>query len=132
MADSQENIEAKLTAYIDGELDAADRAEIEKHLAANPTHRKLLNDLQQLRSYLGDLPREKAPSELVETLQGQMERSALLDGAADEVVLTLRQNRWPQFVSVAAVVLLAAPPVVVVVVLIKLPRLLLTREMFIL
>ena len=37
-----EQIEAKLCAYVDGELDAAGRAEIEQHLAANPQHRALV------------------------------------------------------------------------------------------
>ena len=108
MAESQENIEAKLIAFVEGDLDAAGRAEIEQHLVANPTHRKLLDELMRTRQYVRQLPRAKAPPELVETLQGQLERSALLDNiGTDAGSLQLRSNRWPQLISIAAVVLLA-------------------------
>ena len=63
-----ENIEAKLAAYVDGELDAADRAEIEQHLAANPQHRKLIEELREARQCLRELPREQAPPEIAEML----------------------------------------------------------------
>ena len=53
-----EQIEAKLCAYVDGELDAAGRAEIEAHLAANPQHRELLTELMAQRELLRELPRE--------------------------------------------------------------------------
>ena len=43
-----ENIEAKLCAYVDGELDEAGRAEIEAHLAANVQHRQLIEELKAL------------------------------------------------------------------------------------
>ena len=55
-----ENIEAKLCAYIDGDLDAQGRAEIEKHLAANPQHRGLIEQLSKQRDLLRQLPREEA------------------------------------------------------------------------
>ena len=42
MSDSQENIEARLCDYIEGELDSAGRAEIEQHLDATPEHRELI------------------------------------------------------------------------------------------
>jgi len=106
MSQNSETIEARLAAYVDGDLDAAGRAEIEKHLAANPQHRKMMQELMETRTMLRALPREKAPIELVETLQGQLERSSLLgqDGGVGEVI---RISRWPQIVSVAAILLLA-------------------------
>ena len=45
MSHNTENIEAALCAYVDGELDAKERVEIEKHLEANPQHRQLLLEL---------------------------------------------------------------------------------------
>jgi anti-sigma factor RsiW len=60
-----ENIEAKLCAYVDGELDPAGRAEIEAHLTANPQHRQLMAELMQQRDLLGGLPRERAPGGFV-------------------------------------------------------------------
>ena len=44
-----ENIEAMLCAYIEGDLDESGSAQIEKHLESNPHHRKLLNELMELR-----------------------------------------------------------------------------------
>ena len=49
MSQNQEIIEAKLCAYIDGDLDPEGRAEIEKHLEANPQHRRLLESLKATR-----------------------------------------------------------------------------------
>ena len=71
--------EEMLSAYIDGELDAEGRTEIEKHLDANPQHRRLLESLKATRDLIKWLPREPAPPELAETLNGQLERSVLLD-----------------------------------------------------
>jgi len=106
MSQNTETIEARLAAYVDGDLDAQGRAEIEKHLAANPQHRKLMAELMSVRAMVQALPHERAPGDLAEALQGQLERSSLLgqDGGLDTV---LRISRWPQILSVAAVLLLA-------------------------
>jgi hypothetical protein len=105
MAGNTENIEAKLAAYIDGDLDAQGRAEIEKHLAANPQHRTLIEQLSKQRDLLRELPREEAPEDILEALQNQMERSVLL-GDAGEPSERLKISRWPQRFAVAAIVLL--------------------------
>lgn len=104
MSQNQEIIEAKLCAYIDGVLDTEGRAEIEKHLEANPQHRRLLESLRATRDLLRWLPREPAPPELAESLNGQLERSVLLDydGAA------LRPSRWPRILAAAAIIALTA------------------------
>src|SRR5215469_10558560 len=104
MSQSQEIIEAKLCAFIDGELDAEGRVEIEKHLEANPQHRRLLESLKATRDLLKWLPRENAPPEVAETLNGQLERSVLLD---DENP-TLGPSIWPRVFAAAAIVLLTA------------------------
>src|SRR5438128_1671440 len=83
MAQNQEQIEARLAAYIDGELDATERAEIEKHLAANPQHKALIEELSGQRDLLKALPHEQAPPEIAETIQGQLERSVLLGGSGE-------------------------------------------------
>jgi hypothetical protein len=104
MSQNQEIIEAKLCAYIDGELDAEGRVEIERHLEANPQHRRLLESLRATRDLIKWLPREAAPSEVAETLNGQLERSVLLDDAAE----TLGPSIWPRVFAAAAIVLLTA------------------------
>lgn len=104
MSQNQEIIEAKLCAYIDGELDSEGRVEIERHLEVNPQHRRLLESLRATRDLLKWLPREAAPAEVAETLNGQLERSVLLDDAAD----TLGPSIWPRVFAAAAIVLLTA------------------------
>ncbi|HEX3358353.1 MAG TPA: zf-HC2 domain-containing protein [Tepidisphaeraceae bacterium] len=109
MAQNQEQIEARLCAYIDGELDAAERAEIEKHLEANPQHRRLIQELTAQRDLLHALPREKAPAEIVETIQGQLERSVLLGSPGDGGDMqSMRISRWSHRGAIAAILLLAA------------------------
>src|SRR5258708_360392 len=108
MESSKEQIEAQLCAYIDGELNDAERAEIEKHLATNSQHKALIAELRRHSGLLQDLPRATAPLELNEALCGQLERSALLNPSQEESsqnVLSI--NRWPQITAVAAVLMLA-------------------------
>lgn len=104
MSQNQEIIESKLCAYIDGELDPEGRAEIEKHLEANPQHRRLLESLRATRDLLRWLPREPAPPELAETLNGQLERSVLLDYDGE----SLRPRIVPRILAAAAIVILTA------------------------
>jgi anti-sigma factor RsiW len=107
MESSKEKIEAQLCAYVEGELDDAERAEIEQHLAANPQHQALIAELRAASGLLRDLPRIGAPIDLNESLCGQIERGALLDPSDDPGTPGLRVNRWPQFTAVAAVLILA-------------------------
>src|SRR5437764_819718 len=109
MSQNSEQIEAKLCAYLDGELDEQGRAEIEKHLEQNPAHRKLLSEVGKTRGLLRTLPRERAPADICEAFQGQLERSVLLSDFEDAGSgSSMRINRWPQHLAVAAVVVLAA------------------------
>src|SRR4051794_38731313 len=91
----QEQSEAKLLAFMEGEMDEAGRADIEKHLEANPHHRLMLEELRRSRDLLRWLPRDAAPSELFETVQAQLERSALLQDGAQEQA-PMRIGRWNQ------------------------------------
>jgi hypothetical protein len=104
MSQNQEIIESKLCAYVDGELDPEGRAEIEKHLDANPQHRRLLESLRATRDLLRWLPREQAPPELAETLNGQLERSVLLDYEGDGLKVAV----WPRVFAAAAIIILTA------------------------
>lgn len=108
MAETKETIEAKLCAYVDDELTPAERAEIEQHLIANPGHRVLLEQLRQTRDMLGELPMAQAPEEILEAVQGQLERDSLLINAEKELYPTESNHwRWPQFTLIAAMLLLA-------------------------
>jgi len=108
MAENVEEIEAKLAAYVDGELTPTERVEIETYLQTNPSHRALLQDLVLHRNLLRSLPRQKAPGDCTEGFQGQLERDILLGG--DE--LSRARRRWrihysPQLLSAAAIILVA-------------------------
>jgi hypothetical protein len=107
MPSNQENIEAKLAAYVDGELSGADREEIERHLTANPQHRKLIIELTQTRTMLQGLPRAKAPMDVMDSLQSQLERSALL-GSPEQLTGddSYKIGFWTQFRAVAAILVL--------------------------
>ena len=115
MSQNQEIIESKLCAYIDGELDDAGRVDIEKHLEANPQHRRLLEELRRTSALLRAPPRDPAPSELSETFTAQLERSVLLhgigDGSSDG---SMRMGRTPQFFAAAAIILLTVGLAVVI------------------
>jgi hypothetical protein len=103
-----ENIEAMLCAYIEGDLDAAGRAQIEKHLQDHPQHRKLIQELSAMRDLVRGLPRVKAPMEIGESLRGKVERSILLGDSGDTEEQSERGNRWPQVFAIAAIFLLCA------------------------
>ena len=107
MSQNQEIIEAKLCAYIDDELDAAGRAELEKHLAANPQHQRLIEELRRTSALIHNLPHESAPPELAEGFNAHLERSVLLEGVSEDVAAAdLKAPRWPQLVAMAAITLL--------------------------
>src|SRR3982750_4298631 len=104
-----EDIEAKLAAYVDGELDEAGRAEIEKHLAGNPQHAQLIAELTQQRELMRALPRETAPADVSEQINAQLERAVLLgDDAGDDagVAGSIQMSHWPQIRAIAAVLVL--------------------------
>ncbi|HEX8323115.1 MAG TPA: hypothetical protein VF595_04300, partial [Tepidisphaeraceae bacterium] len=107
MPDEMEQIEARLAAYIDGALPADQRAEIEAYLKANAGHARLITELKSIKSAVSALPREKAPAEVLDTLQSHLERHSLLEGV-EESASTSRINRWPQVSAIAAVLLLTA------------------------
>jgi anti-sigma factor RsiW len=108
MMDDVEQIEARLCAYVDGQLTGAEREEIERHLAATPSHQILIRDLIAQRQMLRRLPRESAPVDLADPLQSQLEREVLLGGEPfGECGATLPVIRWSQYLAVAAIVLLA-------------------------
>src|SRR6184192_2586874 len=96
-----EQIEAKLCAFVDGDLDAAGRAEIEAHLEANPQHRQLLAELMVQRDFLRQLPRSTAPEDLYESLQTQLERSVLLKHDEEPPAIAGRIRHSPQLFAAA-------------------------------
>ena len=118
--DPKEATEAKLCAYLEGELSPGDRVEIEQHLIVNPQHRQLLADLAKTRGWMRAIPRETSPIDLGEVFQGHVERSMLLDDSGDNST-GMSLNRWPQYLLVAAVTAVALGLGVVLVAILKSP-----------
>jgi Polysaccharide biosynthesis/export protein/Putative zinc-finger len=117
--DPKEATEAKLCAYLEGELSPSERTEIEQHLAANPQHRQLLSDLAKTREWMRSIPTESSPFDLAEAFAAQTERSMLLDDPQSGSRLIIR---WPQYLSVAAIVALTLGLGVLVVSMLKAPK----------
>src|SRR5262245_14908279 len=108
MAANQEQIEARLCDYVEGTLTDAERADIEKHLAQNPQHRKLIAELMKTKDFVRRLPRVNAPTDVSETLQGQLERSVLLGSMPEEVAASgMRIGIGSRLRAIAAVLFLA-------------------------
>lgn len=68
-----------LLGYLEDELDADERAQLQAMLAEDPQLAILLNDIAQDRALLRSLPREDAPGDLVQDVTQTLERRMLLD-----------------------------------------------------
>lgn len=101
----RDDLESELSAYLDGELDAARRQEVRRRLAESDEARALLEDLRAISDGLGRLPRHRAPDDLPARLARHAERRLLLgeDGARRRLRLTW----WAARVGAAAAVLVA-------------------------
>jgi hypothetical protein len=107
--DRSDNLEDQLSAYLDGEVTDAERADVEAYLAANEQARRTLAELRRNAELLRALPRAKAPDGLLELISAQMERQELLGGESlpsSGVGPPVRGvGRW---LASAAVILMAA------------------------
>src|SRR5688572_9471814 len=102
MPDDQ--IEAKLAAYVDGQLPPEDVAELERHLAANSGQRRVVEQMVQARKWVATLPRVRAPADLLEAIDPTLERSALF--AESNVPSPWSTLLSPQVLALAATVAL--------------------------
>lgn len=88
MADVPQNLDQeRLSAYLDGELSDDQREQVELKLAADPSYRQTLDDLQALHRVWQELPREAAPERLAAAVQRRIasmetDRVATLSTAA--------------------------------------------------
>src|SRR5580658_6576673 len=104
---NQEIIESRLAMYVDGELEDADeRLAIEQHLQQDPKYRQILEDMARQRDMLRGLPREAAPADLADTLNGHWERSVLLDSGPTRSGRGSRLVIYPRMFAAAAIILL--------------------------
>ncbi len=80
-----------LSAYLDGEVSAAERVLVENWLARDPAARQTLVELRRLSTALRDLPREAAPPE-VQRLA--VERTRDMVGPAKPAARRSRRREW--------------------------------------
>lgn len=108
MKPERPNLEEQLSAYLDGELTAAERAEVEAWLAEDERARRTFAALKRQAAMLGGLPRAKAPDDLLELVTARMERRELLGDAAGSFGPGFSFRRVGRWLASAAVVVMAA------------------------
>jgi len=74
-----------LLDYLEGELDADQRAQLDAALKDDPQLAALLRAMSDDRELLRSLPREQVPGEISQDLTQALERKMLLDDSADEI-----------------------------------------------
>lgn len=69
-----------LSAYLDGQLSAQEKALVEQWLARDPAARQLCDRLRRQQALLRSLPRRKVPRDLAATVLQQAEERIILQG----------------------------------------------------
>jgi anti-sigma factor RsiW len=108
-ASLQDNDELQLTAYCDGELDAAAAGEFERRMAADDGLRARYTRLMSLRQAMQALPQADMPSDLQARIQAKLsaERASAERAANVSNVTVLRRRNW-SFQALAASALIGA------------------------
>jgi anti-sigma factor RsiW len=107
-ASVRDNDELQLTAYCDGELDAAAAVEFERRLAADESLQARYLRLMSLRQAVRSLPLADVPSDLGARIQARLNAERLNDNAARPGNVTvLRRRNW-SFQALAASAVLGA------------------------
>ena len=99
----------RLSAYIDGELDAEQTQRIERVLRRDERARRMLEELRRTVDLVSSLPRHVAPDSIAEDVQFHTERSELLGGSRRPLAPTgMRRSPVLAVLSMAAVLALVA------------------------
>ena len=108
-ASLQDNDELQLTAYCDGELDAAAAGEFERRMAADDGLRARYTRLMSLRQAMRALPQADMPSDLQARIQAKLraEQASAERAANVSNVTVLRRRSW-SFQALAASALIGA------------------------
>jgi hypothetical protein len=98
-----DNLGEQLSAYVDGELTDAERADVERLLEDDPSARAELERLREAASWVRDLPRRSAPAGLTDEVMARVEARPT---PADQKHEGERIIRW--FVGFRPLILAAA------------------------
>lgn len=101
---SFDNLEAELSAYLDGELPAERVAAIERRLRSDAQARRLLEELRDVARHLAALPRLPAPPRVAQAVEAALRRRG--DAGADDRVIPLRTLRLAASASLLAACIL--------------------------
>lgn len=107
---THDDVEAQLSAYLDGELDERARAEVEAHLAGCPACRRTLDALRATLSELGDLSAERPEPSEQETWALRMSIDRARRGRAETAARGIA--RFAPAIAAAAAALVAVVAVV--------------------
>ena len=96
-----------MSAYLDGEVDAREKALAEAALRTDPAAQRLLDELRHTVAVVGGLPRYAAPSALAADLDAQLERTEILSSfRVDAHHSALRKAPWRASLRAAAMLAL--------------------------
>jgi len=104
MSENEKKFE-QLSAYLDGELTAAEAKRVEEALRRDESLAEELAALRATRDLVRNLPRQGAPEDLADRVMAQAERLTLVGARGGEQAG--RPMRWVRYVAAAAVVVVA-------------------------
>lgn len=99
----REQLGLLLSAYLDGELDLKQTNLVERALRESAEARAVLADLKAAAGALHGLPRHAAPNTIVDEVQAQIERMALIEVSSSSAPpWAARRSPWKPALSLAA------------------------------
>ena len=103
MSEEREELEARIAAYIDGELPESEAARLEVYLAnTNPAMAEQVIGMLGDKHKMQELPRSRAPEELLAHVMEKVERATLLNDV--EHLAQPRRSWWQSRVTTAAAI----------------------------
>ncbi len=108
MTGERDNIREQLSAYLDGELGAAQQRQVEAALETDEQLRTELEQLRRVRDMVGSLPVAEAPEGFVERVVARAERDRLMADDGQTAVGGGSAVRWARMLATAAVLMVAA------------------------
>jgi anti-sigma factor RsiW len=95
-----------LSAYVDGELDEDQRAQVEERLRDDPRGKQLVDELRDLSATLQALPREQVGSDLRAGVMQQIEAKVISPSSREDRGSGMRRWAWAAM-AIAATLLLS-------------------------